>query len=126
MNKIASISNEHPNALIFFGGDLNVRDREVLFFHILFRKRVMFSGFRLIIIPFSYPVFRKDSRMHGLQQDNQRVKSTLGIRGQIQTNKVSIRRGADSIEYSTRHSHSIRYHCKIVVFVNCCLFSSLI
>ncbi|KAF8365547.1 tdpt-1 [Pristionchus pacificus] len=29
MNKIASISNEHPNALIFFGGDLNVRDREL-------------------------------------------------------------------------------------------------
>ncbi|GMT28104.1 hypothetical protein PFISCL1PPCAC_19401, partial [Pristionchus fissidentatus] len=28
-NRIASISNEHPDALIFFGGDLNLRDKEI-------------------------------------------------------------------------------------------------
>ncbi|GMR53142.1 hypothetical protein PMAYCL1PPCAC_23337, partial [Pristionchus mayeri] len=29
MNRIASISNEYPDALIFFGGDLNLRDKEL-------------------------------------------------------------------------------------------------
>lgn len=38
MNKIASISNEHPKALIFFGGDLNVRDREVHFSYIIAKE----------------------------------------------------------------------------------------